>query len=156
MNGLNALRQNSKLTGLSVFNIGEDGKLTYVETIKENISSPSDITFGKNGEVFVVNRAKVGETNGISVFTRDEATGKLTYSGFINDKVENGLVDVEVSADGSHLYVLDSQVNVLVFKRGDSGWSLVQNYQFPGANNGYAGGSLQLSPDGKSLYAGAY
>ena len=164
---INGKDTTGKLTGktaLSVFSIGSNGMLSHVQTIAENINQPTDIAIVGN-KIFIANgyasnKAGAEVSSTISVFNRDESTGSLTFESSIETGVNFRIFDLEVSKDGSHIFVMlpnsvsGNGISILCFSKTADGYKLA-DIETTSANNGIQG-SLALSPDGKTLYAGNY
>ncbi len=171
INGTNAIGGVSSQQDLSVFTIDKStGKLTYVQTITENIFNPSAIKISSDGlTVYVGNKAVTSERQDaqISVFTRNPDTGELTYSNSIDvgfDHEANnlgnyrGVDDLVVSKDGNFIYAVTSFSSrngwraIQVIEKTSEGYRVVDTIQVAAFYSETA--SLQLSNDGKYLYQG--
>ena len=143
------------------------GALTFVEVEKDGIGgvqgldSAADVSIPPDGSyVYVTGQFD----NAIATFTRDPATGALTFVEFHQDGVGgvDGLASafgVSSTSDGRHVYVA-SQVDSAVasFSRDPSSGSLTfidQDRDGVGGVDGLAGAThVAAAPDGANVYVG--
>lgn len=71
-------KSEQKRDSVSVFSIGEDGKITRIQTIGAEVWIPRNINLDPNGKWLLVAGQK---SNNVSVFKIDPTTGKLSYTG---------------------------------------------------------------------------
>jgi 6-phosphogluconolactonase (cycloisomerase 2 family) len=160
------------------------GKLTYVEMLKDGANDGSgnpidgldgarSVTVSLDGK-HVYAAGDLGDA--VAVFTRDGATGKLTYVEMLKDGANDGSgnpIDgldgprsVTVSPDGKHVYTASfTDDAVVVFTRDATTGKLtyvemLKDGATDGSGNtidGIGGASLvTVSPDGKHVYATGY
>ncbi|MEA5601287.1 beta-propeller fold lactonase family protein [Nostoc sp. UHCC 0252] len=145
------------------------GKLTFVEVQQDD----TDGVDGLAGALFVtvspdgkfLYAAGAGES-AVSVFKRDEQTGKLTFVEVQKDDTDgvDGLAavnSVTVSPDGKFLYAAGFGDSALaVFERDEQTGKLtfveVQKDDTDGVDGLNAATSVTISPDGKYLYASGF
>lgn len=172
VNGLKVDGTGSSRSALAMFSIGTDGALSFIGRLGSDaeevggIYSPVAAEVSADGKfVYVANRASV------SVFARGE-DGSLTFTKQLSQTDMQALLpdadarqfkdicEAKLSADGKFLYVMTGTTNngsgLLVLSVDGSELSLVQfflNSAF--INSAQAGGDLELSADGKTLYYSA-
>lgn len=110
----------------------------------DGLAVPRGLAESPDGQYLYVaslSNPDTGDQGGTALFSRDPATGALTF-------VERLLEDVEylaVSPDGRHLYAAAAGITVYTRDEASGELSFVQT-EFPG-------GQLMMSPDGRHLYA---
>jgi 6-phosphogluconolactonase (cycloisomerase 2 family) len=137
------------------------GALTFVES--EGVSSVKAITVSGDG-AHVYATSYYGSS--ISAYARDAGTGALTFEQVLVDGAGgitalSSPLDVMVTADGAHVYVVAGSDNALVvFARnaGNGHLTLAQEVRWntPGVVGLLGVSSVTASPDGADLYATAW
>ncbi len=140
--------------------------VTFVEALgvsgqTVNLDNPQEIAISPDGKfVYVISQ---NSTDGITVFSRDAGTGKLTYSSEVPKGTTNVLIDaprgIAISKDGGFAYVSGGSDNALnVFSRNTSTGvlSIIETH----LDNSETGGTINtltrpagiaISPDNKHL-----
>lgn len=161
VNGKNALGAGQSGSSVSVFRIGDGGSLTFIQNITENINTPTDAVVSPDGlTVYVASRSAVtsGSKAVISVFSRSSEDGSLNYTGAIDLGTTKGTVDLAMSSDGTRIYSLNTDLTLTVLTKtadgGTADFTVAQSIKVAG--NSAIPGSVELSPDGKTLYVGGY
>ncbi|MBX9254023.1 beta-propeller fold lactonase family protein [Desmonostoc muscorum CCALA 125] len=145
------------------------GKLTFVEVQKDDTNGVDGlagalfVTVSPDGKFLY---AAGADESAVSVFERDEQTGKLTFVEVQKDDTNgvDGLAavnSVTVSPDGKFLYAAGFGDSALaVFERDEQTGKLtfveVQKDDINGVDGLNAATSVTVSPDGKYLYATGY
>ncbi|MBJ7222689.1 MULTISPECIES: putative Ig domain-containing protein [unclassified Brenneria] len=153
-----------------VFSVGDDGKIDNVSTVA---TDNGDVTGGMaiaDDDAWVY----VGtESNGVVIYSRDAATGALTYVGRAPD--DNSREGV-IAAAGDYVYVIYSgagnfgSVSLSVYQRNDDGsldaitnvtvsdldtdWDNI-DWNNPNYTNDVSDATLAVSADGQYLYIAA-
>ena len=146
-----------------------DGKLTFLERKQDALDNSVDGLDLANAVVVSPDGKHVYSAgtrdDAIGIFSRDAATGLLTFVGVVRDGVDpvEGLFGVRglaVAPDGSHVYAAGTDDNaVTVFERDATTGALT----FAGTHLDGVGDvrdlagvqAVALSPDGSTLYAAA-
>ncbi len=142
------------------------GELEFVERLRDGrdgvdgLRGAADVALSPDGKH--VYAAGPGD-DAVAVFSRDEASGELTFVERLRDNNGgvNGLNDavaVAVSSDGCYVYVAGNQDDaVAAFARNDSSGALtfIQDYADQDAGiDGLSGiADVALAPDGLQVYA---
>jgi len=146
-----------------------DGALTYVEKYVDNaggidgVSAPLGVTVSPDG--LNVYAAGNGDS-AIAVFSRNAATGKLTFMARIKDNDQNngktvdslfGAWNVTVSPDNLHVYITSNVDDaVTVFSRNATTGALTYLQSVRDGVDGFDGldgaSGLLVSPDGNQVY----
>ncbi len=147
---------------------GATGVLTFIQSLTDGtdnvdgLSTPWSIQVSPDGkDVYTAARGD----NGIGIFSRDAATGLLTFVSLVQDGA-GGVQNLAtpsmavVSADGRHLYAASYGDNaVVVFNRNADTGALTYSQSYVSGSNGINSldgvQDIVLSGDGKSLYAAA-
>jgi 6-phosphogluconolactonase (cycloisomerase 2 family) len=112
--------------GVSVFALGDDGKLTLIQEIVSDRGELTGFQGGNKGALSPDGKSfyACGTTSrSLASFTRDPVTGKLTVIASLHDAStgaadELGPANVQVSPDGGFLYAtLESSGAVAIFER---------------------------------------
>ncbi|MBD2416000.1 hypothetical protein FACHB389_34100 [Nostoc calcicola FACHB-389] len=157
-------------SAVAVFECDElTGKLTFVEVQKDDTNGVDGlagalfVTVSPDGKFLY---AAGADESAVSVFERDEQTGKLTFVEVQKDDTNgvDGLAavnSVTVSPDGKFLYAAGFGDSALaVFERDEQTGKLtfveVQKDDTDGVDGLNAATSVTVSPDGKYLYATGY
>jgi DNA-binding beta-propeller fold protein YncE len=123
-------------------------------------------------------------SDSLQIFDRDPVSGKLTAKACVNDagddgcangRAMDGATDVVVTADGKNVYVASNSAGIAIFDRRADGTLQARSVReaclsFDGSDEGLANActdvrglgtsrfngpfELELSPDGKNVYAG--
>ncbi|MFT4302879.1 MAG: beta-propeller fold lactonase family protein [Desulfovibrio sp.] len=120
----------------------------YLEALQDIVITPDD------GFVYVAS----GTMGMVSVFSRDPASGSLTYVQSFSAVSLSGIMlrDLAVSSDGKFLYVGTYGSNkILVCSIDEDSGALSLNSTFTAAGTG-GSAHLAVSSDGLSLYSGTY
>ncbi|MUM78526.1 beta-propeller fold lactonase family protein [Pseudodesulfovibrio sp. F-1] len=158
---------------IDTYTINSDGTLNHVATYtggsaELGVNNPTSLTISPDGEfVYVSNYS----SSCIGIFSRDTETGELIFRASVNstnvnvaegDTVQNNafsnVVDIVITADGQYLYASTfSSALVSVFSLGDDGMlTYVQSFDTWNAGSVMYLREMALSPDGSTLYVGAY
>jgi 6-phosphogluconolactonase (cycloisomerase 2 family) len=139
------------------------GLLTFVEKVQlgvedaEGLGLPTDVSVSPDSaHVYVVGRSGY---SALAVYSRDSATGTLTFVEDIRNGVD-GIDDagsVTVSPDGSHVYAASFNGDALsVFNRDSATGALsiveIQRNGVGGAEGLSGASSVTVSPDGAHVY----
>lgn len=132
---------------LSVFNRDSvSGKLTFVEEVVDsaNLPNPYAIEISPDGTL-----AYVTTNAGVSVLSRDSATGKLTLGNPIDTTNIGRPVAIEVSGDSQFVYVAGDEDKIGIYSRTES-----DDHTLVGGDpvDVSKPTMLALSPDSKNLY----
>ena len=168
-------------TGLVVFTrSSSDGRLTYAQNFKDNVSDVSGIT-NALGQGFSPTASAIKNVcvsndgsflyitsstdNAVMVFIRNTGTGLLTPSAVVSDGVGGvagitGASSLVLSPDNRFLYVAGQTADsVAVFSRNAGTGALTYigkvTQNDPGITSLDGARSLAVSPDGKTLYVSA-
>ena len=168
-------------TGLVVFTrSSSDGRLTYAQNFKDNVSDVSGIT-NALGQGFSPTASAIKNVcvsndgsflyitsstdNAVMVFSRNTGTGLLTPSAVVSDGVGGvagitGASSLVLSPDNRFLYVAGQTADsVAVFSRNAGTGALTYigkvTQNDPGITSLDGARSLAVSPDGKTLYVSA-
>ena len=145
------------------------GRLTFVEVVRQGVNGVDGITGAfaltispDGAHVYVGNR----EGNTVAVFSRNAATGALTFVEAQRDGVGgvDGLAGVQaiaISSDGDSVYVTGRNEDALaVFSRNPATGGLtfveVQRDGVSGVDGLYSPQAVTVSGDGAHVYAGSY
>lgn len=136
--------------------------IAFIDLIRNDVggvnglSKPNDIAITPDGKFLYVSSYA---SSAVTIFTRQEGTGALTYVG----KVVNGVggvttlsaaFGVDVSPDGKTLYVASPTSNAVTSFSIDASTGLLTLIDSDTPTTGVAGiVSLSASPDGKNVYA---
>lgn len=145
------------------------GVLTFVQ-MQQDDTAGVDALYGARSVIVSADGAHVyvsGEyDNAVGVFSRDGATGQLSFIEAQRDRYSSadglyGVVDVTVSPDGNHLYAAGyDDDSVAVFARNNSTGQLTFVEALKDGVSGVDGLSrahaVTVSPDGAHLYAVGY
>lgn len=142
------------------------GELTFVQVLKDGIDGVNEldgaesVTVSPDGNhVYVV----ALDDNAVSVFSRDQVTGELTFVQVLKDGMDginelDGASSVTVSLDGSHIYVAGGDA-VTVFARdqvtGELSFVQVLKDGIGGVDGLDWANSVTVSPDGRHVYVAA-
>lgn len=135
----------------------------YEAGVVDGIRQPYDVKVAPDGgHVYVASQGN----SAIGYFSRDEANGELTYSGYvtqseIGENALGGARSLVISPDGEFVYSVAMFSNSLAtFDRNKESGELAFVDAVYDADNGVDGldgpRSLVMSPDGKNLYVAAY
>lgn len=168
--GSSGVPQFSSRGSLAVFQREADsGSLRLVEVRRDDddgldgLRGALSIALSPKGDsLYVIGLGAAGQEDreALSVFARDPATGRLTTAQTLRrekDGIENleRLLDLEVSADGSHVYVLNGRRFVLSFSRDSEKGTLsllgAQRFDALGLPE-----RITLAPDGRHLYISSH
>lgn len=145
------------------------GVLTFVQMQQDDIAG-ADGLYGARSVIVSADDAHVyvsGEyDNAVGVFSRDDATGQLSFIEAQRDRYSSadglhGVVDVAVSPDGNHLYAAGyDDDSVAIFARNSNTGQLTFVQALKDGISGVDGLSrahaVTVSPDGAHLYAAGY
>lgn len=146
------------------------GVHSFAQAIKNGgnvtgLTGARNLTVSPDGaQVYVASAPPgIGAGGTLTVFSRNAATGLLTFVTGYNDGAGglnelNGAFGVTVSPDGAHVYLAalwDQAITALLRNPGDGKLSLINSYKNgSGGIGGLNGASdVAVSPDGKRLYA---
>ena len=140
--------------------------VTFVEALgvsgqTVNLDNPQEIAISPDGKfVYVISQ---NSTDGITVFSRDASTGKLTYSSEVAKGATDVLIDtprgIAISKDGGYVYVSggsDDAINVFSRDKTTGVLSIIETFQ----DDGQTGGTIStldgawgvtISPDNKHV-----
>ncbi|MFV3402615.1 putative Ig domain-containing protein [Pseudomonas sp. NY15463] len=139
---------NVNFSTLYVFTRASDGSLSLSSTVEATASNglgegSSGLGLSNDGKTVYLST----DSHGIAVFSRDSSSGALTALGTF--AADAGLAnDVQVLGNTAYL---SSDRGLLVFTRSGDSWTQTARFNAAGADAWYT--DLQLSADGKYLYA---
>lgn len=171
--GKNVYVANASGSSIGVFSRNTDtGALTYLGVINKTTiagdsnsgSQPSDDRYLESLQDIVITPdggfvyVASGTMGVVSVFSRDSASGSLTYVQSFSTVSLSGIMvrDLAVSSDGKYLYVGTYGSNkILVCSIDEDSGALTLSSTFAVAGTG-GSAHLAVSSDGLSLYSGTY
>ncbi|MFJ4142784.1 beta-propeller fold lactonase family protein [Pseudomonas sp. NPDC089734] len=140
--------------GITTFTIDAQGGLTQIGHLSDGIGQASEVVMSSDGRSVYVSASW---DNGIAIFSRDTATGALTYTSSLKD-LGNGQSltstgGIALSSDGNFLYASDKSSNsIRIFSRAtDGSLTLISTFR-DGLNSVYSLADITLSADGSALY----
>ncbi|MFP9231201.1 beta-propeller fold lactonase family protein [Pectobacterium cacticida] len=135
-------------TRLFVFDRNSDGKLVLRDTLLADEANglKGAITIGLSRDGQMLHAMTEG---GVALFSRDTVSGSLTALGTLSDSSLGTIRDVQ--NHDNRLYISTGE-SIKVYQRNNDAWTQLSDH--PSTDGSMQFSSLQVSPDGKYLFAG--